>query len=103
MLATLLPDAAQHGLSQTMLALLGGFSASAVYLILARLIESVESVFRGDMKGRINREVNDVKNDHKTEQLAKGAAQLRYVTSLRAELIEKGMPPEEADAMVELI
>jgi hypothetical protein len=37
------------------LALLGGFSASAVYRILTRLVESVESIFRGDAKEEIAR------------------------------------------------
>ncbi len=100
-LATLLPEAAEQGVSRTMLALLGGFSASAVYLILARLIESVESVFRGDVKGRINREVAQAHTNFKAEQLAKGAEQLKFVTALRADLVEKGLPPADADAMVE--
>ncbi|HEV7589794.1 MAG TPA: hypothetical protein VGO40_16895 [Longimicrobium sp.] len=46
-------------LSQLMLALLGGFSASAVFRILTRLVEAVESVFRGDAKSEIARREND--------------------------------------------
>jgi len=46
-------------LSQLMIALLGGFSASAVFRILTRLVEAVESVFRGDAKAEIARREND--------------------------------------------
>jgi hypothetical protein len=37
-------------LVQPALALLGGYSASAVYRILTRLVEAVETIFRGDAK-----------------------------------------------------
>lgn len=37
------------------IALLGGFSASAVYRILTRLVETIESFFRGDPKAEIAR------------------------------------------------
>jgi hypothetical protein len=45
--------------SQLMLALLGGFSASAVFRILTRLVDAVESVFRGDVKDEIARREAD--------------------------------------------
>lgn len=43
------------------LAMLGGFSASAVYRILTRLVESVESIFRGDAREEITRRENDAR------------------------------------------
>jgi hypothetical protein len=49
-------------LSQLMLALLGGFSASAVFRILNRLVETVESLFRGDAKEEINRREADARS-----------------------------------------
>jgi hypothetical protein len=48
--------------SQLMLALLGGFSASAVFRILTRLVDAVESVFRGDVKDEIARRETDAQN-----------------------------------------
>ncbi|HKP75661.1 MAG TPA: hypothetical protein VJT67_08975, partial [Longimicrobiaceae bacterium] len=40
---------------QLLFALLGGFAASAVFRILNRLVDAVESVFRGDVKEQITR------------------------------------------------
>lgn len=48
-------------LSQLMLALIGGFSASAVFRILTRLVDAVESVFRGDTKDEIARRESDAR------------------------------------------
>jgi len=48
--------------SQLMLALLGGFSASAVFRILTRLVDAVESVFRGDVKDELARRETDAQN-----------------------------------------
>jgi hypothetical protein len=47
--------------SQLMLALLGGFSASAVFRILTRLVDAVESVFRGDAKEEIARRESEAR------------------------------------------
>jgi hypothetical protein len=41
------PSDTAAGLSKPLLALLGGFSATAVYRILQRLVETVEAIFRG--------------------------------------------------------
>lgn len=53
------------------LALLGGFSASAVHRILVRLVETVESLFRGDAKTEIGRreEVARAKGAEETQQV----------------------------------
>lgn len=40
--------------ARPLLAMLGGFSASVVYRILNRLAESVESLFRGDLRDQVN-------------------------------------------------
>lgn len=57
MLAELIPiqDAGSGGplMGKPLLALLGGFSASLVYRVLAKLVETVESLFSGDPHDRI--------------------------------------------------
>ncbi len=55
-------------LGKTVLALLGGFSASVVYRILTSLVEAVESIFRGDPTERIEAE----------EQVSKARAGEQY-------------------------
>lgn len=47
-LPTLIPITGGDSLSRPLLALVGGFSASVVYRILSRLVETVESLFQGD-------------------------------------------------------
>jgi hypothetical protein len=63
-LVTLVPTAkgASADLTQATIALLGGFSASAVFRILTRLVEAVESIFRGDAKNEITRRENDARS-----------------------------------------
>ena len=63
-------------LSQLMLALIGGFSASAVFRILTRLVEAVESVFRGDAKDELVRRENDARSraSEETAQVKLGFA-----------------------------
>src|SRR5215218_5972866 len=62
-LVTLVPvDGVQDktlSLAQPTVAMLGGFSASAVFRILTRLVEAVESLFRGDTKDQIDRRVSE--------------------------------------------
>jgi hypothetical protein len=57
-LAELIPsifdkDSALQTLTKPVLAMLGGFSASAVYRILHRLVDTVESLVRGDTSDMI--------------------------------------------------
>ena len=63
-------------LSQLMLALVGGFSASAVFRILNRLVETVESLFRGDVKEEIARREADARSRgaEETSQVKMGFA-----------------------------
>jgi hypothetical protein len=52
MMVTLVPLNASsgHGFARPTIAMLGGFSAAAVYRILARLVETLESLVQGDSK-----------------------------------------------------
>lgn len=63
-------------LAQPTFAMLGGFSASAVFRILTRLVEAVESVFRGDVKDEIARRENEAlsKASEETSQVRMGLA-----------------------------
>jgi hypothetical protein len=55
-------SSADPNLSQLMIALVGGFSASAVFRILTRVVEAVESIFRGDAKDEIKRRESDARS-----------------------------------------
>ncbi|MFL5385527.1 MAG: hypothetical protein ACJ8GN_23660 [Longimicrobiaceae bacterium] len=65
-LVTLVPfEGAQKGtlnLAQPTFAMLGGFSASAVFRILTRLVDAVESIFRGDTKQEISRAESEARS-----------------------------------------
>ena len=69
-------NAASLSLAQPTFAMLGGFSASAVFRILTRLVEAVESVFRGDVKEEIARRENEAlsKASEETSQVRMGLA-----------------------------
>lgn len=72
-------SASSLSLAQPTFAMLGGFSASAVFRILSRLVEAVESVFRGDAKEEIARRESDARSkaSEETSQVRMGlAAQL---------------------------
>ena len=51
-----------NAFQKPLLALLGGFSASAVFRILNKMIEAVESVFRGDADAQIARREAEIKS-----------------------------------------
>jgi hypothetical protein len=79
-LVTVVPDNTPD-LARPLLALLGGFSASAVHRILSRLVESVEAVFRGDP-----REEMAVREQSAVARAAEEAAQKRI--SVAAQLVQ---------------
>jgi hypothetical protein len=56
LLATLIPieESMKADFGKPLLAMLGGFSADLVYRIISRLIETLESLFRGDTKTLVN-------------------------------------------------
>ena len=49
----------EPGIMRPLLAMLGGFSADLAHTILSRLVETVESLFRGSAKSLINAQVMD--------------------------------------------
>jgi len=76
-LVTLLPvDAnAGNGFARPTLAMLGGFSASAVYRILTRMVDTVESLVRGDNKELLARKEGAAKA-LATEEIAQSRVKL---------------------------
>ncbi|MDB4950847.1 MAG: hypothetical protein JWM27_3496 [Gemmatimonadetes bacterium] len=54
-MVTLIPinATAGHGFARPTLAMLGGFSAAAVYRVIARLVETMESMVQGDAKSMV--------------------------------------------------
>ena len=91
-----------HMMAKPTLALLGGFSAPVVYLVLNRLVESVESMFRADDKqgaAARRRSLN--------AQLEQDGAESRM--SLATELLQvqqrlaAGGPPEAASAELRIL
>jgi hypothetical protein len=79
-LVTVIPDNTPD-LARPLLALLGGFSASAVHRILTRVVESVEAVFRGDP-----REAMVVREQSVAARAAEEAGQKRI--SIAAQLVQ---------------
>lgn len=53
LLAEIIDISDQSGFDKPLLALLGGFSASAVYKLLMRMVQAVESLVDGDIKNRL--------------------------------------------------
>ena len=69
------------GLLRPMLAMLGGFSADLLYTILSRLVETVESLFRGSTKNLMDR-----KQQEADAQIAAG--KIHSQLSLAAKLVK---------------
>ena len=103
-LVALLPfDLASQGtrlhLMQPAIAMLGGYSASAVYRILTRLVEAVEAIFRGDAR-EIIAEREQAAAARAAEEASR--AQVRLATRLVDVLqqLAAGTPANEVSATV---
>jgi hypothetical protein len=88
--------------SQLMLALLGGFSASAVFRILTRLVEAVESIFRGDAKDEITRRENDARA-RASEETAQARIGLAGQIVLLQQEVSAGADPAKLNARLQEI
>ncbi len=80
--------------ARPVLALLGGFSATVVFRILQRLVDSVESVFRGDMEELVHAKVQ---NAHAAASSQAAEARRTLATRLLwiEQQIERGLPSAE--------
>jgi hypothetical protein len=85
------------------LAMLGGFSASAVYRILTRLVESVESIFRGDAKTEIARreDAARARATEETQQVRVGLA--AEAVKLQQEIASGATPEQLTQRLRELV
>jgi len=88
--------------SQLMLALLGGFSASAVFRILTRLVDAVESVFRGDVKDEIARREADAQGRATLESTQARMGLAAQVVRLQQE-VSAGADPGKLTARLQEI
>jgi hypothetical protein len=88
--------------SQLMLALLGGFSASAVFRILTRLVDAVESIFRGDVKDEIARREADAQGRATLESTQARMGLAAQVVRLQQE-VSAGADPGKLTARLQEI
>jgi hypothetical protein len=93
-LAQLLPENFRGlgDLTEPLLALLGGFSAPAVHRILNRLVETVETLVRGDASERVSA-MQEAASARANDALIETRMELaRKVITLQAELAKEGLP-----------
>jgi len=88
---------------QLLLALLGGFAASAVFRILSRLVDAVESLFRGDTKDQIARaeEVARARATDETQQVRVGLA--AEAVKLQQEIASGATPEQLARRLQDIV
>ena len=66
-----------NAFARPLLAMIGGFSAAVVYRILSRLAETVESLFRGDMREQ-NKASSEAENSRLQAEAQQGKGRLAY-------------------------
>ena len=102
-LAELITLDVEATLSKPLLALLGGFSASAVFRVLTRMVEAVETIVQGDAKTRI--EMKQLENMAKLQiiESQRKAEHIAQVVELKARLQESGASGEQIKMIDDLI
>lgn len=91
--------ASAHYLMKPILAILGGFSASLVYRILNRLIEAVESVFKGSNTAAVQQVEQQTSIDAQENEHRIKSSMAQQVLSLKNELMNSGAPKETLDKL----
>lgn len=96
LLATMIPieKAVESGFGKPLLAMLGGFAADMVYKILTRLIETVASLVRGDMKGMIDAQKRELMVRQSEENMKNRSQMTSQLMELQQQ-VDSGMPPGE--------
>jgi hypothetical protein len=79
-------EASLENFHAPILALLGGFSGNTVYRILERLVQSVESVVGGDIRGVADAEIRAAKSDAMREAAEQRVAITAKVASVQQQL-----------------
>lgn len=95
-------DSANY-LIKPILAILGGFSANLVYRILNRLIEAVESIFKGSSSETLRQmqqkmAMEGQENEHRIKSIA-----TQQVLALKSDLMTKGASTETLDKIDDTI
>lgn len=101
-LAELIPVGPQNGMhviTKPALALLGGFSASLVYRILARLVDTVESLFKGDARDAAAFQEQQFRSQSNQEVTLARLSTAGQLVSLRDELA-KGAGPDRISQLL---
>ncbi len=70
-------NSSANAFARPLLAMIGGFSAAVVYRILSRLAETVESLFRGDMREQ-NKARGEAENSRLQAEAQQGKSRLAY-------------------------
>lgn len=78
------------GLTKPLLAILGGFSASAVYAILERLVQAVESIVRGDVTAMVQSREAEIRSRLEREMTQRRVNMAKEMMEARARLKETG-------------
>lgn len=81
-------------LLKPILAILGGFSASLVYRIMNRLIEAIESVFKGSTEAVIQQKQQEVLTQAQDSENSLRNVTAQQLLSLKSELVSSNVPPE---------
>jgi hypothetical protein len=80
----------EPGIIRPLLAILGGFSADVAYTVLNRLVETLESLFRGSTKDQINNQVKDEKGKLVTAQTQQQMKLVTGLANLQQQLTQSG-------------
>lgn len=95
-LATLIPieESVSSDFGKPLLAMLGGFSADLVYRVIARIIETLEALFRGDTRTLVQAKEEQAKARAAGEDIQNRVKAASNVLKLQQE-IDPEMKPEE--------
>lgn len=94
-LATLIPieESVRTDFGKPLLAMLGGFSADLVYRVIARVIETLEALFRGDTRTMVKAQKEQVRARAVEEKIKTRVNMASKVVKLQQEL-DTDMPPD---------
>lgn len=94
-LATLIPieESVRADFGKPLLAMLGGFSADLVYRVIARVIETLEALFRGDTRTMVKAQKEQVRARAVEEKIKTRVNMASKVVKLQQE-IDTNLPPD---------
>jgi hypothetical protein len=102
MLAVLVPintDGGSPTVEKPMLALLGGFSASLVYRILQRMVDTVDSLFQGSQRTQQQRE-EDLTRTGSLQEIARSRIEVATQLVGVRDAVSRGAPAEQVNELL---